>query len=144
MPIEIEMVFPLQRCTLRPCFTSFCFNTPCQFTPLCNLCSLIFSLSPFGWFICMCMNFSSACSCHDDAPNWGTKRLTQVNDCSSNFNGSNMFDLWVIKWLCESEFDNVTKHVWRWYKQPTISDMPNICKLGWYRKLKKQIRQPLA
>jgi hypothetical protein len=26
-----------------------CFNTPCQFTPLLNLRSLVFGLRPFGW-----------------------------------------------------------------------------------------------
>jgi len=30
-------------------FTPFYFNTPCQFTPFLNLCSLIFGLTPFGW-----------------------------------------------------------------------------------------------
>ena len=28
------------------CFTSFCCTTPCQITPLLNLCSVIFSLTP--------------------------------------------------------------------------------------------------
>ena len=42
--------------TLRPCFTPvcfmpFCFNAPYQFTPLPNLCPLIFSLMLSGWFI---------------------------------------------------------------------------------------------
>jgi len=45
-------------CTLSPCFTSiyftpFCFNTPYQFTALLNLRSVIFGLTPFGWFICI-------------------------------------------------------------------------------------------
>jgi len=30
------------------CFTPFCFNAPCQFTPLLNLRSLIFGTTPFG------------------------------------------------------------------------------------------------
>jgi hypothetical protein len=30
------------------CFTPFCFNVPCQFTPLLNLCSFIFGVAPFG------------------------------------------------------------------------------------------------
>ena len=29
-------------------FSPFCFNAPCQFTPLFNFCSLIFGLTPFG------------------------------------------------------------------------------------------------
>jgi len=33
-----------------PCGT-FCFNAPCQFTPLLNLSSLIFGWIPSGWFI---------------------------------------------------------------------------------------------
>jgi len=44
--------------TPRPCFTSicfmrFCFNASCQFTPLLNLYSIIFSLMSFGWLICV-------------------------------------------------------------------------------------------
>jgi hypothetical protein len=40
--------------TCSPCFiphlvSSFCFNTPCQYTPLPNLCPLIFGLTPFDW-----------------------------------------------------------------------------------------------
>jgi hypothetical protein len=31
------------------CLTLFCFNGLCQFTPLLNLCSLVFSFMPFGW-----------------------------------------------------------------------------------------------
>jgi hypothetical protein len=31
------------------CFTPFCFNAPCQFTPLLNLRSLIFGLTLLGW-----------------------------------------------------------------------------------------------
>ena len=31
------------------CFTRFCFNAPCQFTPLLNLRSFILGLTPFGW-----------------------------------------------------------------------------------------------
>jgi hypothetical protein len=30
-------------------FTPFCFNAPCQFTPLRNLHSLNFGIMPFGW-----------------------------------------------------------------------------------------------
>ena len=33
------------------CFTPFCFNVPCQFSQLLNLCPVIFSLTLFGWFI---------------------------------------------------------------------------------------------
>jgi len=45
--------------TPRPCFTSvcfthFCFNAFCQFTPLLNLCSLIFSLMPL-WLVNLCL-----------------------------------------------------------------------------------------
>jgi hypothetical protein len=36
-----------------PCFMPLCFIAPCQFTPFLNLCSFIFSLLPFGWFICV-------------------------------------------------------------------------------------------
>ena len=35
--------------TPKPCFTPFCLNTPCQFTPLLNLHPLNFGLMPFGW-----------------------------------------------------------------------------------------------
>ena len=31
------------------CYTPFCSHVPCQFTPLLNLRSLIFGLTPFGW-----------------------------------------------------------------------------------------------
>jgi hypothetical protein len=35
---------------LRPtCFTYFCFNAPCLYTPLLNLRLLIFDLTPFVW-----------------------------------------------------------------------------------------------
>ena len=35
---------------LRPtCFTPIYFNAPCKFTPLLDLRSLIFGLTPFGW-----------------------------------------------------------------------------------------------
>jgi len=35
--------------TPSPCFSHFCPNAPCKYTPLLNFCSLIFSLTPFGW-----------------------------------------------------------------------------------------------
>jgi hypothetical protein len=31
------------------CFTPLCFSAPCQFAPLLNLRSFIFSSTPFGW-----------------------------------------------------------------------------------------------
>jgi hypothetical protein len=31
------------------CFMPFCFNTACQYTPLLNVCPLIFGLTYFGW-----------------------------------------------------------------------------------------------
>lgn len=36
-------------CFMPVCFMPFCFNSHCQFTPVLNLCPLIFSLTPFGW-----------------------------------------------------------------------------------------------
>jgi len=36
-------------CTRSPCFTSFCFNAPYQYTPFLNLRTVIFGLTPFGW-----------------------------------------------------------------------------------------------
>jgi hypothetical protein len=37
------------RYTQSACFKPVHFNTPCQFTSLPNLCSLIFGLTSFGW-----------------------------------------------------------------------------------------------
>jgi hypothetical protein len=34
----------------------FCFNAPCKFTPITNLCPLILSLMLFGWFISISLN----------------------------------------------------------------------------------------
>ena len=39
----------LSPCFVPICYVPFCFDTSCQFTPLSNLCSVIFSLIPFGW-----------------------------------------------------------------------------------------------
>lgn len=49
--------------TLRPCFmpicsTSFCFNALYQFTPLPNLNTVIFSLTPFDWLISTYLSLS--------------------------------------------------------------------------------------
>jgi len=39
------------------CFVPFfCFNSPYQFTSLLNLYHVIFTLTPFGWFICICLS----------------------------------------------------------------------------------------
>jgi hypothetical protein len=35
--------------TRKPCFTSFCFNFPYQFSPLLNLHLFILALIPLGW-----------------------------------------------------------------------------------------------
>ena len=48
------------RVTPIPCFTPFCFTplyftAPCQFTPLLTLRSLFFVLTPFLWFIFICL-----------------------------------------------------------------------------------------
>jgi len=37
----------LDASTANPCLTPFCFNAPCQFTPLLDLRSRIFGLTPF-------------------------------------------------------------------------------------------------
>ena len=37
-------------------FTLFCFNAPCQYTTLLNLCSLISGLTPFGWLRSITLN----------------------------------------------------------------------------------------
>ena len=39
----------LSPCFVPICCMPFCFDTSCQFNPLSNLCSVIFSLMPFGW-----------------------------------------------------------------------------------------------
>lgn len=49
-----KMVVHLKMYTQRPCllpvsFMLSCFNTLCHFTPLFNLCCLIFGLAPFDW-----------------------------------------------------------------------------------------------
>ena len=40
-------------------FTPLCSNPLYLFTPLLNLCPLIFGLTPFGWFICIYLRLSS-------------------------------------------------------------------------------------
>lgn len=40
-------------CFMPVCFVPFCSNSPYQFTSLLNLHHVIFSLMPFGWFICI-------------------------------------------------------------------------------------------
>jgi hypothetical protein len=35
--------------TFSPCFTPFCFNALCHYTPLLNIRPLVFGLRPFGW-----------------------------------------------------------------------------------------------
>jgi hypothetical protein len=39
-----------------PYFMLLCFNAPCQFTPLHDLCSHICSLTPFGWLCSLMLN----------------------------------------------------------------------------------------
>jgi hypothetical protein len=40
-----------ERNTSRHCLKLFCFNASCQFTPLLNLRSYVFGLTPFGCFL---------------------------------------------------------------------------------------------
>jgi hypothetical protein len=56
------------------------------------------------------------------------------------------YDLWVMKWLCESEFDNLWQNirVSSDVGKCAIRDMPIICELGWNRKVRQQTRQPLT
>jgi hypothetical protein len=42
--------------TPRFCFMLFCFNAPCQFTPLLNLRCLLFGFMRFGRFICISLS----------------------------------------------------------------------------------------
>jgi hypothetical protein len=47
---------------------------------------------------------------HDNTIEDQKKTYTKMNNCRINFNGSNMYDLWVINYCvvkaCESEFGN--------------------------------------
>ena len=42
---------------------------------------------------------------------------TTMNNCTINVNGSNMCDLWLVKWLyskaCDSEFDYPWQNMWQ-------------------------------
>jgi hypothetical protein len=40
-----------------PCFTPFCINDSYQFARRLNSHSLVFGVTPYGWFICMCFFF---------------------------------------------------------------------------------------
>ena len=139
------------------CFKPFCFNAPCQFTPLFNLHSIILSLMPFSWlhahsklrqllcvhhlvqtvwFICMYI-FCSTYKYRDDKPNQGTrgkKPDKTINNCS-NHNSTNKYELWVIRWVCskacESEYDYL------WQRQQGMSAIcDKLCNynIGWNKK----------
>ena len=54
--LKMHAVLLLFSCTPSPCFMPFCCNALCQFTPLLNLCCLIFSLMPFCWLYSVVMN----------------------------------------------------------------------------------------
>jgi hypothetical protein len=50
--LAVAIVLDLLKCTPSHCFTSctpFFFNTPCHFTSLVNISTLIFGLTPYGW-----------------------------------------------------------------------------------------------
>jgi hypothetical protein len=61
-------------------FMHFCLNAHYQFTPLLNLCSLFFGLTPFGWFISFESVFCPSYKFHSDTPNQGTKKTDMMTE----------------------------------------------------------------
>ena len=68
------------------------------------------------WFICVYLHFFLFCL---QTAQWHSQLRNQktdmTNNCTNNLNGSNMYDVWAIKWLygkaCESEFDYLWQNV---------------------------------
>ena len=59
-----------------------------------------------------CLLFWSAYIRQDDTPNTETKEtVKKMNNANNNFSGSNVYDLWAIKWLCERESDNPWQNI---------------------------------
>ena len=83
---------------------------PCQLTLL-----KLRSLFRFNavWLIYVFF-FRPAYKCHDDTPNQGTKITDKtMHNRSINFNGCNMHDILVIKWLCSKVCESESDNPWR-------------------------------
>ena len=113
-------------------FYACLFHAPCQFTPLFILRFPVFSLTVFGWFICIWVLFCTAYKRHDDPPINGQKKNgTEVNNRSNNFNGSSMY-MSVLTWLCETKSNSQWQRLWQARNcKYIIRGKPNNYETGW-------------